>query len=153
MVVIKLHSERWCNIMVKDEIAPKGIKFNITDFIISGKYCSIMSIISYPNSIAVGYLSDITSIGGVKVVIKHIPIDFSIMRKMLNKEIADLKVRYQNEHDNTLQERIRMDYESLEEFTQMLAARQSRIFDFQMHLFISANNQDDLENKKMQVRS
>ena len=43
---------------------------------------------------------------------------------MVNKEIADLKVRYQEEHDVTIQERLRQDYESLEEFIKQLAASQ-----------------------------
>ena len=37
---------------------------------------------------------------------------------MLNKEIADMKARYQNEHDRTIQEQIRQDYESIENFIQ-----------------------------------
>ncbi len=35
----------------------------------------------------------------------------------------------------------------------MLASTQARIFDFQMHLFISADNKEELETKKMQVRN
>ena len=72
---------------------------------------------------------------------------------MINKEIADLKQRYQNEKDRTIQERIRQDYESLEQFIQMLAATQSRVFDFQLHLMIVGDSKEDLENKKMNVRS
>ena len=90
---------------------------------------------------------------GIKVVIKHIPIDFSILRKMLNKEIADLKNRYANEKDITLQERIRQDYESLEYFIQNLAASQARIFDFQMHIMITADSKEDLDQKKVQVKN
>ena len=138
---------------LKSEIAPKGMEFKPTEFTLGGKYCTIMTIISYPKSIYVGYLSDITSISGVKVAIKHIPIEFSTLQKMLNKEIADLKMRYQNERDKTIQERIRQDYESLEQFISMLAATQARIFDFQMHVMISADSKEDLELKKMQVRT
>ena len=56
----------------KSEIAPKGLNFNINDFVISDKYATILTIISFP-----------------KVM------------------------RYQNEHEITVQERIRQDYESL----------------------------------------
>ena len=73
---------------------------------------------------------------GIKIVIKHIPVPFSSMHKMLNKQIAELKEKYQEEKDNTARERIRLDYESLEEFTTMLASSQSKIFDFQMHLIM-----------------
>ena len=137
---------------LKSEIAPKGIEFKPTEFMINDKYSTIMSIISYPKNIGVGYLSDITSISGVKAVAKHIPIQFASMQKMINKEIADLRVKYQNERDNTLQERYRLDIESLQQFVQMLASTQSRIFDFQLHLMLTAKNKEELEIKKMQVR-
>ena len=138
---------------IKSELAPKGMKFDVTDFMISGKYCTIFTIVSFPKYIAPGYLSDLSNIAGVKVVAKHIPLEFSTMQKMINKEIADLKQRYQNEKDKTIQERIRQDYESLEQFVQMLAATQSRVFDFQLHLMVMGDSKEDLENKKMNVRS
>lgn len=137
---------------LKNEIAPKGLDFKPTEFLMGNKYCTIMTVVSFPNMIGVGFLSDITSVNGVKAVIKHIPIQFSVMQKMINKEIADLKLRYQNEKDNTLRERYRLDIESLQEFVSMLASTQSRNFDFQLHLMITAENKEDLEMKKMQVR-
>ncbi len=138
---------------IKSQLAPKGIEFKPMEFVISGKYCTIFTIVSFPKYISQGYLANLTNISGVKLAIKHIPIEFSTLQKMLNKEIADLKDRYQKENDKTFQERIRQDYESLEQFIQMLAATQARIFDFQMHLFISADNKEELELKKMQVRN
>ena len=138
---------------LKSEIAPKGMKFNVNDFIISDKYATILTIISYPKTIQPGFLSNVTNIPGIKVVVKHIPIPFSSMQKMLNREIVDLKDRYQKERDRTLQERLRQDYESLEAFVQMLAATQSKIWDFQMHIMITADTKEELENKKMPVRN
>ena len=73
----------------KAQIAPKGLQFNSSDFHISDKYATILTVISYPRYIGEGYLSDVTNIPGVKMVIKHIPVPFSILSKMLNKELAD----------------------------------------------------------------
>ncbi len=137
----------------KSEIAPKGMNFNINDFMISDKYATILTIISYPKMIGPGFLASVTNLPGIKVVIKHIPINFSEMSRMINKEIVDLKQRYQKENDRTLQERYRQDYESLETFVQMLAATQSKIFDFQMHIMITADSKEELENKKIQIRN
>ena len=134
---------------LKSEIAPKGMKFNVNDFIISDKYATILTIISYPKTIQPGFLSNVTNIPGIKVVVKHIPIPFSSMQKMLNREIVDLKDRYQKERDRTLQERLRQDYESLEAFVQMLAATQSKNWDFQMHIMITADTKEELENKRI----
>ena len=137
----------------KSQIAPKGLQFRPGDMVISDKYCTILTIISYPKMIPHAYLANISQLSGVKVVIKHIPIQFSSLSKMINKEIADLKARFQEERDRTLQERLRQDYESLENFVSMLAATQARIFDFQMHVMIMADSQEELDNKKMQVKN
>lgn len=138
---------------IRSQIAPKGLEFKSNEFVISDKYACILTVISYPKFIYPGYLSSLTSMSGVKVVIKHIPLPASSMSKMLNKELADLRQRYQNEKDRTIQERIRQDYDSLEQFIRELAASQSRIYDFQMHIMITANSHEDLELKKMQVKN
>ena len=138
---------------LKSEIAPKGLQFRPADIIIGDKYTTVMSVISYPKFISPGFLADLTSIPGIKIVIKHIPVPFSVISKMLNKEIADLKQRYQDENDKTIQERIRQDYESLEYFIQQLASTQSAIYDFQMHVVVSADSEEALAIKKVQVKN
>ena len=138
---------------IKSQIAPKGLEFKSNSFYISDKCATILTVISYPKYINPGYLSSLTSLSGIKIVIKHIPLPFNVLRKMVNKEIADLKERYQNENDRTYQERIRQDYESLEQFVTQLAASQQKIYDFQMHIMITANSEEELTNKKLQVRN
>lgn len=138
---------------IKSQLAPKGLEFKSNQFIISDKYATILTVVSYPRYIDPGYLSNLTSMSGIKVVIKHIPMPFSVISKMLNKEIADLKQRYQDENDKTIQERIRQDYESLESFISMLASSQSKIYDFQMHIMITADSEEGLITKKMQVKN
>ena len=137
----------------KSEVAPKGLQFNPGDFVVSGKYATILTVVSYPKYIYPGYLSSLTSMSGIKIVAKHIPVPFSTMSKMLNKQIADLKTRYQDERDNTIRERIRQDYESLEQFITMLAGSQAKIFDYQMHIMITADSKEDLELKKINVKN
>lgn len=138
---------------IKAQIAPKGLEFKANHFIISDKYACILTAVSYPKYVPVGFLSNLTSMSGIKVVIKHIPLPFSVITKMLNKEIADLKQRYSEEHDKTMLEKIRQDYESLEQFIQQLAATQAKIYDFQMHIMITANSEEELNTKKFQVKN
>ncbi len=138
---------------IKTQIAPKGLEFKPSSFIVSDKYATILTAITYPKFIAPGFLANLTSMSGVKMCIKHIPMQFSIISKMINKEIADLKVRYQEENDVTMQERIRQDYESLEGFITQLAASQAKIYDFQLHIMITADSEDELTTKKLQVKN
>lgn len=140
------------NMNFKSQIAPKGLQFYPSEFFISDKYATILTVVSFPKFITPGYLSNITSMSGIKIVIKHIPLPFSVVSKMLNKQIADLKQKYQEEHDRTVQERIRLDYESLESFVTMLASSQAKIFDFQMHIMITADTKEELELKKTNIK-
>ncbi len=139
---------------IKSEVAPKGITFNMNDFFISDKYATILTVVSYPKVIVPGYLSSLTTgIPGVKMVIKHIPVSFDVLSKMLNKQLIDLKDKYQRESDQTLQERLRQDYESLESFIRVITTNQSKVFDFQLHIMITADTKEDLEKRKLQVKN
>ena len=141
------------SIGIRSQIAPKGLHFSPSEFFISDKYATILTVVSYPKYITPGYLSSLTNMPGIKIVAKHIPVPFQEMVKMLNKQVADLKERYRTERDQTIRERIRQDAESLEYFTSMIAGSQARVFDFQMHIMITADTKEDLELKKVNVKN
>ena len=138
---------------LRSQLAPKGLHFSPSDFTISDKYATILTVVSYPKYIAAGYLSSLTNMSGIKVVVKHIPVPAQEMQKMLNKQIAELRERYNSERDQTVRERIRQDAESLEYFTSMIASGQARNFDFQMHIMITADTKEELELKKLNVKN
>ena len=135
------------------EIAPKGLQFNPSDFVVSDKYATILTVVSFPTMISPGYLAGLTSMSGVKVVVKHIPIPFDTIRKMLNKQLADLRTKYEEEKDRTRQEQIRQDNESIESFVQQLVANQDLIFDFQLHVLVTADTRETLELRKTNVKN
>jgi adenylate kinase family enzyme len=138
---------------LRSQLAPKGLHFSPSEFTISDKYATILTVISYPKYILPGYLSSLTNMSGIKVVVKHIPVPAQEMQKMLNKQVAELRERYNSERDQTVRERIRQDAESLEYFTSMIASGQARNFDFQMHIMITANTKEELELKKLNVKN
>lgn len=141
------------NISIKKELAPKGLDFKPSEFVISDKWCTILTVVSFPKWITPGFLSGISNDSGVKVIIKQIPLPFSVMSKMLNKQLAEIKSSYEKENDKTLQEQLRQDYDSLNDFIQMITSSQSRIFDFQMHVVVTADSKEELDNKKLQVKN
>ena len=69
---------------LQKELAPKGLQFSPSDFFISDQYATILTVVAYPKYIGPGYLSSLTNMSGIKVVIKHIPIQWKDMSKMLN---------------------------------------------------------------------
>lgn len=140
--------------LFKSEVAPKGLDFTSSNMIVAtDKYMTILTVVGYPRYVGVGFLSNITNMPGVKIVIKHIPVPFSTLTKMLSKEVAAMKIRYQEEKDITYQESIRQDYETLETFISQLASAQSKTFDFQMHIIVSGDSKEDLDLKKIQIKN
>ena len=139
---------------IKSELAPKGMTFNPSDFYISDKYATILTVVSYPKVIGHGYLSNLTTgIPGVKLVIKHIPVAFEVVSKMLNKQLVEIRDKYQKEPDVTYQERLRQDYDSLESFIKVITTNQSKVFDFQLHIMVTADTKEELEKRKLQVKN
>ena len=140
--------------LFKSEVAPKGLDFSSSDMIVaSGKYMTILTAVAFPRAVDIGYLSNITNMPGVKIVIKHIPVPFSVLSKLLNKELANLRSRYQDEKDRTAQESIRQDYDTLENFITQLASLGSKTFDFQMHIVVTADSKEQLDLRKIQVKN
>ena len=141
------------NEFLVSELAPKGLQFYSNEIGISDRYMAILTVVSWPKSVGVGFLSNITNLSGVKIVVKHIPVPFSTISKMLNKELADLRVRYEDENDRIIQERLRNDSDSLESFIQQLAASQAKVFNYQMHIVVTADTKEELETRKVVVRN
>ena len=56
---------------IKSQVAPKGLQYRSADFVISDKYATILTVVSYPKFITPGFLSGLTNMSGIKVVIKH----------------------------------------------------------------------------------
>ena len=138
---------------LRREVAPKGITFNANDFFISDNYATILTVISYPGAIYPGYLASLVSgMSGVRIVAKHIPIAFSVLAKMLNRQLADIQDRYQRENDVTVQEKLRQDYDSLNDFITTITNNQSKVFDFQLHIMITARTKEELERKKVEIK-
>ena len=139
---------------LRKEVAPKGLSFSANEFFISDKYATILTAVSYPGVIDPGYLANLVSgVSGVKIVAKHIPIAFSVLAKMLNKQLADIQDRYQREHDVTIQERLKQDYDSLNTFVTAITNNQSSVFDFQLHIMITADTKEQLEQRKLGIKN
>ena len=138
----------------RKEVAPKGMTFSSNEFFISDKFATILTVVSYPGSINPGYLANLISgVSGVKIVAKHIPIAFSVLAKMLNKQLADIQDKYQRENDVTVQEKLRQDYDSLNTFVTTITNNQSSVFDFQLHIMLTADTKEQLEKLKLQVKN
>ena len=80
----------------KEKIAPKGLKINDRDLILGDAYISILTLITYPSYVNVGWLGDIASVNKSRMVITISPVDTNEISKTLKKSISDTKSKLIN---------------------------------------------------------
>ena len=70
---------------LKSEVAPKGMEFKPTEFILGGKYSTILTVIAFPRNIAPGFLSDITKV--LKLLLNIFLFNLVFCKKCLIKKL------------------------------------------------------------------
>ena len=53
------------NINIKKELAPKGMEIRPAEFVVSDKWCTILTVVSFPKWFSPGFLARITNNPGV----------------------------------------------------------------------------------------
>ena len=96
---------------LRSQLAPKGLSFNPSDFFISDKYATILTVVSYPKYITPGYLSSLTNMPGIKVVVTPGMIELGDKEAEYNKkfgeqiaEVADYAVLIGENHTKPIKE-------------------------------------------------
>jgi len=122
-----------------------------TKFIMGGKYYSILTVVTFPRELYPGFLSNINSISGVKLSIKHIPVPLEALREQVTEEINDLKNAISNDKSTIAQQHYREDIEALTTYYNDLNEFKPGVFNFQMHLIVSGDNDDELYQRLSMV--
>ena len=137
---------------VSDDKENNDVKFDDTYFKYSGTYSTILSVIGYPNRVYPGFLSGLINIPNARISIKYQKTQFDSLKKIVGREIAILKQKYQTERDLALQEKLRTDYENLESYLKTIKDQDIQIFNTCMNIMVSAETLELLEEHKNNVR-
>ena len=135
-----------------DAKANNDVSFDDTYFKYGGTFSTILSVIGYPSSIYPGYLSGLINIPNARISIKYQKTEFDSLRKIVGREIAILKQKYQTERDLALQEKLRNDYENLESYLKTIKDNDMQVFNSCMNIMVSAETLELLEEHKNNVR-
>ena len=83
----------------KEKIAPKGIKFNERDIVLGDTYVSIVTLISYPSLVNVGWLGSVANIYHTRMIVTISPTDSQEISNTIKKSISELKSKMININD------------------------------------------------------
>ncbi len=83
----------------KERIAPKGLKINEKDLILGDAHVSIVTLISYPSMVSVGWLGAVANIHHTRMVMTISPTNTQEISNTLKKSMSELKSKMINVND------------------------------------------------------
>lgn len=83
----------------KERIAPNGLKIGEKDLIVGDSYVSVMTLISYPSLVNVGWLGAVANVEHTRMTINISPMDTQEVTNTLKKSISEVKSKMINVND------------------------------------------------------
>ena len=83
----------------KVRIAPTGLKINEKDLVLGDAYVSIVTLVSYPSMVAVGWLGAVANINHTRMVMTISPTNTQEISSTLKKSMSELKSKMININD------------------------------------------------------
>ena len=83
----------------KERIAPTGLKINEKDLVLGDAYVSIVTLVSYPSMVAVGWLGAVANINHTRMVMTISPTNTQEISSTLKKSMSELKSKMININD------------------------------------------------------
>lgn len=83
----------------KERIAPKGLKIGEKDLILGDAYVSVVTLVSYPSMVSVGWLGAVANIHHTRMVMTISPTNTQEISNTLKKSMSELKSKMINVND------------------------------------------------------
>ena len=83
----------------KERIAPHGLKIGEKDLVLGDAYISVVTLISYPSYVGIGWLGAVANVNHTRMVMSISPVDTAEISKTLKKSISDTKSKLINVTD------------------------------------------------------
>ncbi len=83
----------------KERIAPTGLKINEKDLVLGDAYVSVVTLVSYPSMVSVGWLGAVANINHTRMVMTISPTNTQEISNTLKKSMSELKSKMINVND------------------------------------------------------
>lgn len=137
----------------KERIAPKGLKFNEKDFVIGDAYASIVTIISYPSMVNVGWLGAVANVPHTRMVMSISPSDTQEISNTLKRSISDLKSKMLNINDYNDQILFNNQMQDLVELVNRVDREHEKFSVLTVNFFCYGSSKDEMEKTKKELKA
>ena len=137
----------------KERIAPKGLKFSEKDLILGDAYVSILTLVSYPSLVNIGWLGAVANVNNTRMVMTISPTDNQEISNTLKKSISELKSKMININDYNDQILFNNQMQDLVELVNRIDREHERFSLLTVNFLCYGETKESMEKAKKELKA
>lgn len=141
------------NHLFKERIAPKGLKFSEKDLILGDAYVSVLTLVSYPSLVNIGWLGAVANVNNTRMVMTISPTDNQEISNTLKKSISELKSKMININDYNDQILFNNQMQDLVELVNRIDREHERFSLLTVNFLCYGETRESMEKAKKELKA
>lgn len=137
----------------KERIAPKGLKFGEKDLILGDAYVSVLTLVSYPSLVNIGWLGAVANVNNTRMVMTISPTDNQEISNTLKKSISELKSKMININDYNDQILFNNQMQDLVELVNRMDREHERFSLLTVNFLCYGETKESMEKAKKELKA
>ncbi len=137
----------------KERIAPKGLKINEKDLVLGDAYVSVVTLISYPSMVTVGWLGAVANIHHTRMVMTISPTNTIEISNTIKKSMSELKSKMININDYNDQILFNNQMQDLVELVNRIDREHENFSSLTVNFFCYGETKEEMEKTKRELKA
>lgn len=137
----------------KERIAPHGLKIGEKDLTIGDAYVSVVTLVSYPSMVSVGWLGAVANVHHTRMVISISPTDTQEISNTLKKSMSELKSKMININDYNDQILFNNQMQDFVELVNRIDREHEKFSTISVNFFCYGETKEEMEKTKKELKS
>lgn len=137
----------------KEKIAPYGLKIDEKDVVLGDSYISVVTLISYPSVVNVGWLGTISNVPHTRMIITISPTDTQEISNTLKKSMSELKSKMININDYNDQILFNNQMQDFVELVNRIDREHEKFSTLTVNFLCYGSTKEEMEKVKKELKS
>lgn len=137
----------------KERIAPNGLKISEKDLIMGDAYVSIVTLVSYPSMVSVGWLGAVANIHHTRMVMTISPTNTQEISNTLKKSMSELKSKMINVNDYNDQILLNNQMQDFVELVNRIDREHEKFSILTVNFLCYGETKEEMEKTKKELKS
>lgn len=137
----------------KERISPLGIKVNDKELMIGDSWVSIVSVVTYPTNVMLGWVGEIVNVPNTRMTMTLTPMDTFAISNTLKKSISEIRTKMINISDYNDQILFNNQLSDLVELVNRIDREHEKFSMFMINFYCYAETKEKLERVKKQLKA